>query len=57
MADEPPPGDAFFRSCSRVSTRLIFEEGAISSFKSHALSTSSVLERGVPETVFPFRTL
>ena len=52
MADEPPPGDAIFRSCSWVSTFLMFGERAISSSESPAPAGS-----GVPETVCSFRTL
>ena len=53
-ADEPPISEAL---SSRVSTLLMFGEGAISSSESLALSAIGVSERGVPETVFPFRTL
>ena len=35
----------------------MFGDGAISSSKSHAPSALGVPERGVPEIVFPFRTL
>ena len=52
MADELPPGDAIFRSFSRVSTLLMFGEGAISSLESPAPSGSGVPERGVPKNVF-----
>ena len=57
MADEPPPGDAIWRSCSRVNTPLMFWEGAISSSESLAPFRSVVLNRGVPEIVFSFQTL
>ena len=57
MANEPHPDDAFFGSCSRVSTRLVFEEGAFSSYESPAPSASGVPECGLPRTVFSFRTL
>lgn len=57
MVDEPPPEDAIFHSCCRVSTLLMFGEGAISSSESPAPSGSGVPERGVPEIVFSFLTL
>ena len=53
-ADEPPISEALW---SRVSTLLMFGEGAISSSESLAPSGLGVPECGVLETVFPFRTL
>ena len=53
-ADEPPPGDAIFCSCSSVGTLSMFGEGVISFSETPAPFGSGVLERGVPGTVLSF---
>ena len=53
-ADEPPISEALW---SRVSTLLMFGEGAISSSESPAPSVRGDPEPGVPTTVLSFRTL
>ena len=49
-ADEPPPNDAFFRSCSQVSTLFIFRERAISSTESPSPSAIFFSQVGARRT-------